>query len=190
MVYVDDPAKIPAKFRKSVKEIDLSSISLNQELGYEISQQVEKENLRLKTRAIRPDTDMKKRVCVEVARDRSIGEWLKLVWQDHGYLIIIAGFLFSLLGITPYVLKRIEPERWIRVLMFVLPLMTGLALITYSVASTSQSIRRGNLSSLDCSESITGEELETPAFNLRELRSLMEQIEKEQAPIIKNPDEK
>jgi hypothetical protein len=123
--------------------VDLSHISLNKELAAEIEEQVKRYEARAaQEREARAERTGRPVLQIDQRDQRGESEgvvgWLGRLWRHYDFLIVIAGALLLLLAFTPYVIRRVEPERWVRVLMIVLPLLGSLGILTYAMTRTAQ----------------------------------------------------
>lgn len=156
-VYVNDRARIPKRYRGKARPVDLSAVSLNKELATEIEDQVKRYEEReaaqeaaRKARegqegqgkdwsALRSEDGRPVLRLHERPKQRTgAAAWLGRLWRNYDYLIVIAGAMLLLLALTPYMIRRIEPDRWVRVLMFALPALVCLGLMTYAMTRTTQ----------------------------------------------------
>lgn len=151
-VYVNDMTRIPKRYRGKARPVDLSTISLNKELATEIEDQVKRYEERKEAReAERKEARKEARGSKRDQRGRpvlrlhqppaprtGVVAWLERLWRGYDYLIVIAGAMLLLLAFTPFMIRRIEPDRWVRVLMIALPLLVSLGLMTYAMTRTAQ----------------------------------------------------
>jgi hypothetical protein len=139
-VFVNGLSRVPARYRARARRVDLSQVSLNTELGRGLHQEVEREYERLKA-AERAALAGESR-CGEVREEGALG-WLKRLWAEHGYLVVIGGALLALGIATPFIVRHVPADRWVRVLMVVVPFLGSVALMTYAAARTSGALREG-----------------------------------------------
>jgi hypothetical protein len=157
-VYVNDQARIPPRYRGKARTVDLSAVSLNKELATEIEDQVklyeerkEAQEAARKARAGKEgqgkdwsalrskDGRPVLRLHESPPPQRSgAAAWFGRLWRNYDYLIVIAAALLLLLAFTPYMIRRIDPDRWVRVLMIALPVLASLGLMTYAMTRTTQ----------------------------------------------------
>jgi hypothetical protein len=140
-VFVNGLSRVPEPFRARARRIDLSRVSLNPELGRELHDEAEREYERLKTHAGQiAGTDDEKERCGDVRGPGVLG-WMKRLWAEHGYVVLIAGALLALGIATPFVVRHVAADRWVRVLMVAVPLLAALAVIAYAGVRTSAALR-------------------------------------------------
>ena len=109
-VYVNRFSMVPPEKRSSARAIDLSEVSLNEELAVELSDAVEDELRQLK------DSDP----CIEARQEDAAGAW-RHVWHRHGPWILASLAAMVLVLMTPWMVARTPPGVWSRLLMVALP---------------------------------------------------------------------
>lgn len=169
-VYVNDPARIPKEFRSQLKPVDLSHISLNPQLANELKAELDREVKRLKEEIAQRESSPEKR-CSEQGEEPA-PSWFTLLWERYAALVLIAGLLLLLLLFTPAITRRIDPGRWTRLLMFLMPLLGTIALITYTSIRTTRILREFQEERPRCAAEPSG-----PFQNLRELRQTLKRVE-------------
>ncbi len=133
IVYANDLERIPPPLRASAERVDLSRVSLNLEVGRGLRLETERELERLR------EADARRQAGVVACDDGSgVLAWLGRGWREHGHLLAIAGLLLALALASPYLIRQLTPERWARLVTFVVPLLLALALATVSAARTSR----------------------------------------------------
>lgn len=127
-VYVNRFSMVPPGKRSSARAVDLSRISLNEELAEDLADAVEDELRYLK------ESDP----CIEARREDSAGAW-RHVWRRHGPWLMASFAAFLLLVMSPWMIRRTPPGVWSRFLMVALPAlaMTGLVAVSAMRASSS-----------------------------------------------------
>lgn len=128
-VYVNGLERVPARYRKKAKALDLTHISLNHQLGNELKRDVERRAAQL----LVTDECGRRRAAV------SAGFW-RLLWRDHSHLLVIGGAMLLLILFTPWITKRIPGPAWSRLLMMVLPILVLAALWSTSAVQASRTL--------------------------------------------------
>jgi hypothetical protein len=164
-VYVNDPGRLPAAVRKTARAVDLSHISLNRKLGEDLAQAVD----RLWSRLIGS------KECRRARQLRDKG-WFGQFWQDHGHLAVFVGALLVLAIITPWILRRIGAPKWSRLMLFVVPLLLMLAIITHAAVKTGQAYREISATAELCEEDSA--EAQTTAGKADVIKSLRARLER------------
>ncbi|MBW2735588.1 MAG: hypothetical protein JRH20_24650 [Deltaproteobacteria bacterium] len=128
-VYVNGLERVPKRYRKRAKALDLSRVSLNRKLGNELKREVDRRMAQLLV------TD-------ECGRRRAAvgGGFWRVLWRDHSPLVVIGGAMLLLLLITPWITRRIGGPRWSRVLMMVLPILVLAGLWSTSAVQASRTL--------------------------------------------------
>ena len=104
LVFTNIWDQIPASQRAKAEKVDLSKVTLNEQVGAELDASMDHE---FETLSRTPE-------CKEVKERAS--HWLGPIWQDYGHLIVIGGIFLALLIATPYALRRIDAPTWSRTL--------------------------------------------------------------------------
>lgn len=129
VVFVGGESMVPPEHRTEARPLDLSHVSLNQELGSEWNQTIEREHRRLAT------TDF----CAEAVDASSAGP-VALAQREHGHLIGIGGVILALLLASPWIARKVGGARWLRTLLFVVPILLLLALLTHVAVRSSEAM--------------------------------------------------
>jgi hypothetical protein len=137
-VFVNGLHRVPARFRARARRIDLSKVSLNPELGRELHDEVEREYERLKAKLAALERE--RRGCGEVREAGALG-WLKRLWAEHGHLVVIGGLLLALGIATPFIVRHVPVDKWVRVLMVAVPLLACIAVMSVAAVRTSGVLR-------------------------------------------------
>lgn len=152
-VYVSDPASIPPKFRASAKKVDLSKVDLNEQVGKEWSDRTKEAAAELeKKQAEERAADERARRASEggggglggfmdpaelgKARSQALSNMVEAVkapaadagpgaplWKAYPVLAVLGAFLAVLALMTPFVLRHVSVEKWMRLLTLIVPLM-------------------------------------------------------------------
>jgi hypothetical protein len=155
-VFVNGLRRVPERYRAGARPVDLSHISLNRQLGNELRTEVDRQLERLEQRRQKQARVQRRTAggapCVP--RVTAIGSpdagWPRELWRRHGHLVLISAVLLALLIATPFVVRRVQPERWVRLLMFVLPLLGAAVLMGYAALNTSRAVRGARQSIQRC----------------------------------------
>jgi len=127
-VYVNRFSMVPPGKRSGARAVDLSHISLHEDLAEELADAVEDELRYLK------ESDP----CNEARKEESAGAW-RHVWRRHGPWLLSSLAAFVLLLMSPWMIRRTPPGVWSRFLMVALPAlaMTGLVAVSATRAASS-----------------------------------------------------
>jgi hypothetical protein len=120
-VYVNRFSMVPPEKRAEARAVDLSQVSLNEDLAEELADAVEDELRYLK------DSDP----CVEARKEESAGAW-RHVWQRHGPWLLSSLAAIILVMMTPWMVRRTPPGVWSRLLMVALPALAMTAVLAVS----------------------------------------------------------
>ena len=102
-VYVNRFSMVPPEKRSGARAVDLSEISLNEDLAEELSDAVEDELRYLK------DSDP----CIEARKEESAGAW-RHVWRRHGPWLLASFAAIFLVMMSPWMIRRTPPGVWSR----------------------------------------------------------------------------
>jgi hypothetical protein len=152
-VYVSDPATIPPKFRASAKKVDLSKVDLNEQAGKEWSDRTKEAAAELeKKQAEERAAEERARGASEggggglggfmdpaelaKAQSQALSNMVEAVkapaadagpgaplWKAYPVLAVLGAFLAVLALMTPFVLRHVSVEKWVRLLTLVVPLL-------------------------------------------------------------------
>jgi len=127
-VYVNRFSMVPPGKRSGARAVDLSRVSLNEELAEELADAVEDELRYLK------ESDP----CIEARKEEAAGAW-RHVWRRHGPWLLSSLAAFLLVLMSPWMIRRTPPGLWPRFLMVALPAlaMTGLVAVSATRATSS-----------------------------------------------------
>lgn len=151
-VYVNGIDRVPERYRKRSREVDLSHISLNEELAEDLKEAVDQQ-LGLLWRSD---------YCV-TARDLAARPWWAVMWSRHSHLIAIGGVLLLFLLMSPFLVRSIGAPRWTKMLMVLLPLLAVMALGSTVAISTSRALGRVREAANPCRPEQFAEVGDTPA---------------------------
>jgi len=128
-VYVNRFSMVPPEKRSGARAVDLSHISLNEELAEELADAIEDEIRYLK------ESDP----CIEARNEESAGAW-RHVWRRHGPWLLASSAAFVLLMMSPWMIRRTPLGVWSRFLMVALPALAMTALVAVSATRASSSL--------------------------------------------------
>lgn len=127
-VYTNIAETLPPDARDK-SAVDLSKVSLHTELGNEIERRLMEEHRRLRGSA----------TCGALANAADVSFWRR-VWADYAPLLVCAGILFALFALTPFVLRRVDAPVWAKALTFAVPLLAGVALLSFTMTRTNRTL--------------------------------------------------
>ena len=168
-VYVNRFSMVPPEKRSSARAIDLSEVSLNEELAVELSDAVEDELRQLK------DSDP----CIEARQEDAAGAW-RHVWHRHGPWILASLAAMVLVLMTPWMVARTPPGVWSRLLMVALPALAMTALVAVSATRASSSLEAVHELSKLCDADETEASPQKQVVRLNEMQSYIQQLYKRQ----------
>lgn len=178
-VFVDDLSKLPAEHREEAREVDLSHVSLNLELGAELDAAVDRELARLSG----------SEPCREARAEAREPGW-RQTWERHGHLIGIGAIALLLVLTAPWVMRRVDPPQWGRVLTLVLPVLLLLAIVTHTVQRASETIRETReLADLCDGQGDDPAATASPLARVHALRERIERRERERSLWATDPPE-
>lgn len=132
-VYVNEFSMVPPEKRDEARAVDLSEVSLNENIAEDLAEAVEDELRFLK------ESDP----CMEARRERDAGAW-RHVWRRHGPWILASLAALILLLMSPWMIARTPPGVWSRFLMIALPALAMTALVAISMTRASRSLEAVN----------------------------------------------
>lgn len=127
-VYTNIAENLPPDAREK-SAVDLSQVSLHTELGNEIERRLMEEHRRLRGSA----------GCGALASAADASFWRR-VWADYAPLLVCAGVLFALFALTPFALRQVDAPLWAKVLTFLVPLVAGVGLLSFTMTRTSRTL--------------------------------------------------
>jgi hypothetical protein len=128
-VYVNRFSMVPPAKRSEARAVDLSQVSLNEDLAEDLADAVEDELRYLK------ESDP----CNEARKEASLGAW-RHVWGRHGPWLLSSLAAFVLLLMSPWMIKRTPPGVWSRFLIVALPALAMTALVAVSATRATRSL--------------------------------------------------
>jgi hypothetical protein len=128
-VYVNRFSMVPPEKRSEARAVDLSQVSLNQDLAEELADAVEDELRYLK------DSDP----CMEARKEEGAGAW-RHIWRRHGPWLLASAGAILLVLMTPWMVRRTPPGVWSRSLMVALPALAMTALVALSATRATDTL--------------------------------------------------
>jgi hypothetical protein len=166
-VYVNRFSMVPPEKRASARAVDLSEVSLNEELAEELADAVEDELRYLK------DSDP----CIEARKEQEAGAW-RHVWHRHGPWILASLAALILVLMTPWMIARTPAGVWPRLLMVALPALAMTALLAVSATRATRSIEAVHELSKLCDANEKEASPRKQVVRLNEMHGYIEQLYK------------
>jgi|GEM_PF-1638385 len=168
-VYVNRFSMVPPEKRSAARAVDLSNVSLNEDLAEELADAVEAEIRYLK------DSDP----CNEARKEQSAGAWRHL-WRRHGPWLLSSLTAMILLLMSPWMIRRTPPGVWSRFLMVALPALAMTALVAVSATRAVSSLEAVDELSKLCDANEKEASPQKQIVRLNEMHSYIDQLYKEQ----------
>ncbi len=168
-VYVNRFSMVPPEKRSVARAVDLSQVSLNEELAQDLSEAVEDELRYLK------DSDP----CVEARKEESAGTWSH-VWRRHGPWLLASVAAMILLVISPWMSRRTPSGVWSRFLMVAFPALAMTALLAVSATRAVSSLEAVRELSKLCDANEKEASPQKQIVRLGEMRGYIDQLYKGQ----------
>jgi len=108
-----------------MEEVDLSHISLNEELARELKTTIDAQY----------EEVLESDYCSE-ARAQGSANWVEQFFTTNGHLALVLFAIVVLLLLTPWALKRLEPGTWTKVLAYALPMLVFVGVLAHTVIQT------------------------------------------------------
>ena len=166
-VYVNRFSMVPPAKRSSARAVDLSEVSLNEELADELADAVEDELRYLK------ESDP----CIEARKEESAGAW-RHVWRRHGPWLLSSLAAIILVMMSPWMIRRTPPGVWSRFLMIALPALAMAALVAVSATRATSSLEAVEELSKLCDANEKEASPEKQLVRLNEMNVNIEQLYK------------
>lgn len=128
-VYVNRFSMVPPGKRSGARAVDLSRVTLNEELAEDLADAVEDEIRFLK------ESDP----CAKARTEQSAGAW-NHVWGRHGPWLLSSVAALVLLLMSPWMIMRTPPGVWSRFLMVALPALAMTALVAVFATRATSSL--------------------------------------------------
>ena len=168
-VYVNRFSMVPPEKRSEARAVDLSAVSLNENLADELADAVEEELRQLK------DSDP----CNAARTERSAGAW-RHVWHRHGPWILVTLAALVLVLMSPWMVQRTPPGAWPRLLMVALPALAMTALLAISATRAASSLAAVDELATLCDANEKEASPRKQLMRLNEMRAYMDQLYKDQ----------
>ncbi|MGD8863021.1 MAG: hypothetical protein PVI30_23610 [Myxococcales bacterium] len=139
-VYTNIVEQVPLEQREEAR-VDLSHISLNTELGNEISRQLQVKHAAL------VDSDY----CRELREAAEAGFWATL-WHEFAPLVICGGVLLLFLLFTPSAMKRFGAPVWAKTLTMAIPFLALSGLAMFGMTHTNRAVTEFKRQAEPCTE--------------------------------------
>ncbi len=167
-VYVNRFSMVPPEKRSGARAIDVSQVSLHEDLAEELADAVEDELRDLK------ESDP----CIEARKEESAGAW-RHVWRRHGPWLLSSLVAVILVMMSPWMIRRTPPGVWSRFLMVALPALAMTALVAISATRAVSSLEAvGELTKLcDANEKEASPKKQLARLN--EMQTYIEQLYEE-----------
>jgi len=168
-VYVNRFSMVPPGKRSSARAVDLSRVSLNEELAEELADAVEDELRYLK------ESDP----CIAARKEESAGAW-RHIWRRHGPWLLSSLAAILLVMMSPWMIRRTPPGVWSRFLMVALPAlaMTGLVAVSATRATRSLEAVKDLTKLCDANEKEASPQKQLVRLN--EMHTYIDELYKEQ----------
>lgn len=168
-VYVNRFSMVPPEKRSAARVVDLSRVSLNEDLAEELADAVEDELRYLK------ESDP----CLEARREQGAGAW-RHVWHRHGPWILSSVVALILLLMSPWMIRRTPPGAWSRFLMVAFPALAMTALVAISATRATRSLEAVRELSKLCDANEKEASPQKQLVRLNEMHSYIDKLYKEQ----------
>ena len=167
-VYVNRFSMVPPGKRSGARAVDLSRVSLNEELAEELADAVEDELRYLK------ESDP----CIEARKEEAAGAW-RHVWRRHGPWLLSSLAAFVLLMMSPWMIRRTPPGVWSRFLMVAFPALAMTALVAVSATRATSSLEAVSELSKLCDANEKEASPKKQLVRLNDMRTYIEQLYKD-----------
>jgi hypothetical protein len=168
-VYVNRFSMVPPEKRSRARAVDLSRVSLNEELAEDLADAVEDEIRLLK------ESDP----CAKARKEESAGAW-RHVWRRHGAWLLASSAAFILLLMSPWMIMRTPPGVWSRFLMVALPALAMTALVAVSATRATNSLDAVEELSKLCDANEKEASPQKQVVRLNEMHTYIEELYKNQ----------
>jgi hypothetical protein len=168
-VYVNRFSLVPPEKRAEARSVELSQVSLNEDLAEELTDAVEDELRRLK------DSDP----CDAARIERSAGTW-RHVWYRHGPWVLASFAALALLVMSPWMVQRTPPGLWGRLLMVALPALAMTALLAITATRAKRSLEAVRELATLCEANEKEAPPQKRLIRLNEMHAYMDQLYKDQ----------
>lgn len=174
-VYVNRFSMVPPEKRSGARAVDLSQVSLHEDLAEDLADAVEDELRYLK------ESDP----CTEARKEESAGAW-RHVWHRHGPWLLSSFAAILLVMMSPWMIRRTPPGVWSRFLMVALPALAMTALVAVSATRATSSLEAVNELSKLCDANEKEASPQKQLVRLNEMNTYIDQLYKDRFEQIDN----
>jgi len=167
-VYVNRFSMVPPEKRSGARAVDLSQVSLHEELAEDLADAVEDELRYLK------ESDP----CIEARKEESAGAW-RHIWHRHGPWLLSSFVAILLVMMSPWMIRRTPPGVWSRFLMVALPALAMTALVAVSATRATSSLEAVNELSKLCDANEKEASPQKQLVRLNEMNTYIDQLYKD-----------
>jgi hypothetical protein len=167
-VYVNRFSMVPPEKRSGARAVDLSQVSLHEDLAEDLADAVEDELRYLK------ESDP----CIEARKEESAGAW-RHVWHRHGPWLLSSFAAILLVMMSPWMIRRTPPGVWSRFLMVALPALAMTALVAVSATRATSSLEAVNELSKLCDANEKEASPQKQLVRLNEMNTYIDQLYKD-----------
>ena len=167
-VYVNRFSMVPPEKRSGARAVDLSQVSLHEDLAEDLADAVEDELRYLK------ESDP----CIEARKEESAGAW-RHVWHRHGPWLLSSFAAILLVMMSPWMIRRTPPGVWSRFLMVALPALAMSALVAVSATRATSSLEAVNELSKLCDANEKEASPQKQLVRLNEMNTYIDQLYKD-----------
>jgi hypothetical protein len=167
-VYVNRFSMVPPEKRSGARAVDVSQVSLHEELAEELADAVEDELRYLK------ESDP----CIEARNEESAGAW-RHVWRRHGPWLLSSLAAILLVMMSPWMIRRTPPGVWSRFLMVALPALAMTALVAVSATRATSSLEAVSELSKLCDANEKEASPQKQLVRLNEMNTYIDQLYKD-----------
>jgi hypothetical protein len=167
-VYVNRFSMVPPEKRSGARAVDVSQVSLHEDLAEELADAVEDELRYLK------ESDP----CIEARKEESAGAW-RHVWRRHGPWLLSSLAAILLVMMSPWMIRRTPPGVWSRFLMVALPALAMTALVAVSATRATSSLEAVSELSKLCDANEKEASPQKQLVRLNEMNTYIDQLYKD-----------
>jgi len=167
-VYVNRFSMVPPEKRSGARAVDVSQVSLHEDLAEELADAVEDELRYLK------ESDP----CIEARKEESAGAW-RHVWRRHGPWLLSSFAAILLVMMSPWMIRRTPPGVWSRFLMVALPALAMTALVAVSATRATSSLEAVSELSKLCDANEKEASPQKQLVRLNEMNTYIDQLYKD-----------
>ena len=167
-VYVNRFSMVPPEKRSGARAVDLSQVSLHEDLAEDLADAVEDELRYLK------ESDP----CIEARKEESAGAW-RHVWRRHGPWLLSSLAAILLVMMSPWMIRRTPPGVWSRFLMVALPALAMTALVAVSATRATSSLEAVSELSKLCDANEKEASPQKQLVRLNEMNTYIDQLYKD-----------